>query len=149
MLANSINMTREKYNLDVWAYVLMPNHVHLLIYPNSFDYNVSLILKSIKQSTSQKIKSRVQNSGLKLPGLIENMISGKEFRFWQRGGGYDRNIYEMNLINPIIEYIHYNPVRKGWVDKPEDWKWSSAGFYIEGKKSVVIIDKENMNRRMI
>ena len=52
-----------------------------------------------------------------------------ERRFWQAGGGYDRNVVEVTTALKIIEYIHRNPVRRGLVERPEDWPWSSARWY--------------------
>ena len=52
-----------------------------------------------------------------------------EYRFWQAGGGYDRNVVEQDTLRTMIDYIHSNPVRRGLVDRPEDWTWSSARWY--------------------
>jgi putative transposase len=52
-------------------------------------------------------------------------------RFWQPGGGYDRNVVEIAAVHQIIEYIHANPVRRGLVACAEDWEWSSARWYAE------------------
>jgi putative transposase len=51
------------------------------------------------------------------------------YRFWQRGGGYDRNVNEPATIRAMIEYIHDNPVRRGLVKRAIDWPWSSARFF--------------------
>src|SRR5947209_19043796 len=51
------------------------------------------------------------------------------YRFWQRGGGYDRNVVEAATLYWLIEYIHANPVRRGLCERPEDWFWSSAADY--------------------
>ena len=56
-------------------------------------------------------------------------------RFWQDGGGFDRNSIDLRVILAMIEYIHGNPVRRQLVERPEDWKWSSAGWH-EGKNSL-------------
>ena len=53
----------------------------------------------------------------------------KEKRFWQAGGGYDRNVIEPTTLAKVIEYIHLNPVRRGLVERPEDWAWSIARWY--------------------
>jgi putative transposase len=59
------------------------------------------------------------------------------YRFWQRGGGYDRNITDPATLRTMIEYIHNNPVRRGLVRYPADWPWSSARFY-EGYRDVPV-----------
>ena len=53
----------------------------------------------------------------------------EERRFWQAGGGYDRNIIDEKTAWKVIDYIHLNPVRRGLVERPEDWEWSSARWY--------------------
>ena len=50
-------------------------------------------------------------------------------RFWQPGGGYDRNVEQLGTLQSIIDYIHANPVRRGFVERPQDWEWSSARWY--------------------
>ena len=50
-------------------------------------------------------------------------------RFWQPGGGYDRNITSSETLRAMIEYIHANPVRRGLVATAEEWEWSSARWY--------------------
>jgi putative transposase len=50
-------------------------------------------------------------------------------RFWQPGGGYDRNITSIETLHAMIDYIHANPVRRGLVTRAEDWQWSSAGWF--------------------
>jgi putative transposase len=50
-------------------------------------------------------------------------------RFWQPGGGYDRNLTSAEALRAVIDYLHANPVRRGLVAKVEDWEWSSARWY--------------------
>ena len=50
-------------------------------------------------------------------------------RFWQPGGGYDRNVASLEALRAMIDYIHANPVRRGLAAKAEDWPWSSARWY--------------------
>ena len=65
---------------------------------------------------------------------LKNNSTGKTvFRFWQPGGGYDRNIKDEATLKKMIEYIHNNPVRKAFVEDSTKWKWSSASFYIHEK----------------
>jgi putative transposase len=50
-------------------------------------------------------------------------------RFWQPGGGYDRNITSAEALRAMIDSLHANPVRRGLVARAEDWEWSSARWY--------------------
>src|SRR5947209_311374 len=63
-----------------------------------------------------------------LPRIAVRRGERTEHRFWQAGGGYDRNITEARTLASMIEYVHHNPVRKGLLTDPVDWKWSSAGW---------------------
>jgi len=71
-----------------------------------------------------------------LERLTHRYPGGKvEQRFWQPGGGYDRNIVTQKALLSSIRYIHANPVRRGLVQNPLDWEWSSARWW-EGDRDV-------------
>ena len=71
--------------------------------------------------------------------MRDEQPSGKTaYRFWQRGGGYDRNLNEPAAIDAEIEYFHNNPVRRGLVSRAEDWRWSSVAWYA-GKEDVPLV----------
>lgn len=65
-------------------------------------------------------------------------------RFWQRGGGYDRNLNRANTIHATIAYIHENPVRRGLVDRAEALRWSGAGHYLGGRDVSLIPDAHSI-----
>jgi putative transposase len=60
--------------------------------------------------------------------------------FWQRGGGYDRNVIDARTLFSMIEYIHNNPVRRGLVEDATDWIWSSARFYAGARDVPIRMD---------
>jgi hypothetical protein len=66
------------------------------------------------------------------PALTVLRGTPAERRFWQSGGGYDRNITSPRTLLAAIDYIHLNPVRKGLVEQAADWQWSSARHYQGG-----------------
>jgi len=131
-LLEAVDLARDRYRFDVWAYVIMPEHVHLLIRPNSV-YDMSAILKAIKQPVARKAMQYLREHD---PALLAELAvrrpSGRtEHRFWQQGGGYDRNIHDPATARHIIDYIHHNPVRRGLAAGPIDWPWSSARWYAD------------------
>jgi len=63
-------------------------------------------------------------------------------RFWQRGGGFDRNLSMPKAIWDMIYYIHHNPVEDGLCSRPEDWPWSSAITYVDRTKGLLPIDHQ-------
>ncbi|MCX5999315.1 MAG: transposase [Chloroflexi bacterium] len=125
-LATAIEEAMKKHRFRLWAYVFMPEHVHLLILPAEEEYSISRILKSIKQPASRRLIEHLRASH---PGALRCMETGlaqPRLRFWQDGGGYDRNYWSNGAVVRQMEYIHNNPVRRGLVERPQEWRWSSA-----------------------
>ena len=140
-LADSINSAREELDLSIWAYVFMPNHVHLVVYPRNSEYNISSILKAIKHPVSrQALKWLRENSSQWLPKLAQKRGMRTKHHFWQIGGGYDRNIESYETLDSMIDYIHANPIRRGLTEKASDWKWSSSRWYEIGEVGPIAVD---------
>ena len=143
-LVDAVNMARKKNHLDIWAYVFMPDHVHLLLYPQRENCSISTILLTIKQSVARRV---LINTRKHCPNLLKQFATGltsKEYRFWQDGGGYDRNITNRSTLFKVIDYIHNNPVRKGLVRTPGDWRWSSFADWYRQRQSPIRIDKDHI-----
>jgi putative transposase len=121
-----IDLARRETGFALWAYVIMPEHVHLIIAPGD-DYDISKILWRIKRTLTYRI---VQYAKASQPELLERLAcrQGNKIthRFWQRGGGYDRNLWSPEHIHKMIRYVHENPVRRGLVNQPQDWPWTSC-----------------------
>jgi putative transposase len=66
------------------------------------------------------------------------------YRFWQRGGGYDRNIWSLGEVLEKVRYIHENPLRRGLVDRPEQWPWSSWRAWECGVDEPLPIDRHSL-----
>ena len=122
---------RLRRNLALWACVIMPEHVHIIVYPRDPAYEVRLIRTALKVPVQRKALAFLRQSAPEcLTRLRDEQPNGEvHFRFWQRGGGYDRNITDPATLLAMIEYIHLNPVRRGLVKRATDWPWSSARFY--------------------
>lgn len=125
----NLDRARKKHGFLVWAYVLMPDHVHLLI--SARTALTKDILSSIKQPFTKRIVAKLKKEN---PEFLRKMVSGAKrgnspYSLWQVGGGFDRNVHGSEEYWGCIDYIHMNPVRKGLVEGPVDWPWSSARFY--------------------
>ena len=121
----------------------MPNHVHLVIFPKDEGYSISKILQSIKQPVSTKALAYLkQNNSALLEKLATNDKS-RPYRFWQKGGGYDRNMRKVDTLIEAVRYIHNNPVRKGLAEKPNDWYYSSASQWDGFETGPITIDKHD------
>lgn len=136
----ALDGARQKLKIELWAYVLMPEHAHVLVYPGSV--RIRDVLKSIKQPVARKevARLRVEQSPL-LERLRVTWPSGRvEYRFWQQGGGYDRNLVRSETVWKVIDYIHNNPVRRGLPATQLDWPWSSARSYAGRQDAILQMD---------
>jgi putative transposase len=129
-LAEAIRSARVKHCFNLWAYVFMPDHVHLIVHPRVVGYDIRVILKAIKEPVGRKAVAHIREHHPQwLQRLTVKRGSRDETQFWQPGGGFDRNVIEPDTLLYMIYYIHMTPVRKGHVSKPSEWKWSSAGWF--------------------
>ncbi|MFH1891898.1 MAG: transposase [Candidatus Zixiibacteriota bacterium] len=127
MLAQSINSARESHQFCLWAYVFMPDHIHLLIYPRRENYEITQILKSVKGTFARHlIADWKERNPSRLKRLEVGSSFGVRHRVWRKGGGFDRNIYSLEAVRKAIDYVEWNPVKAGFVKDAADWKWSSA-----------------------
>ena len=94
---------------------------------------ISKLLYAIKRPFSFRIKQTMAADGDPMLDVltIRDRPGSTSFRFWQEGPGYDRNIRKESTMRLVIDYIHLNPVRRGLVDHPSKWPWSSWRHYEE------------------
>lgn len=121
-----IRIARDRHEFLLHAWVIMPEHIHLVIRCHK-DATVPDVLRTIKTGHAKRVLSRWKK--LHAPILPKITDGSGRLRFWQRGGGYDRNIIHSPELPEKIQYIHANPVRRGLVSRPEEWAWSSARWW--------------------
>ncbi len=147
-LVDSIARATKVHDCGVLAYVIMPEHVHLLLLPRRRAYHISRILSAIKLPVARRAVEYIRREA---PWFLLRMAdiqpNGEiHYRFWQRGGGYDRNLTEPKAIWAQIEYLHANPVRRGLGVRSEQWPWSSAADYAGLGAGPIPIDRECLPR---
>jgi len=122
---SALEQSKRIHDFHLWAYVIMPEHVHLVIWPGKA--KISPILKSIKLPVARRAVLWVkQNQPDYLKRMEDTQPNGKTvYRFWQRGGGYDRNLRGSRDIHEKIQYVHKNPLRRQLVSDLSRWPWSS------------------------
>ena len=147
-MIEGVESARTKHAVHVWAYVLMPEQVHLLVRPTHRDYSISAILKTMKQAVSRRAITYVTcNTPWFLSEMADQQPSGVvTHRFWQRGGGYDSNLTEPHSVWAAMDYIHGNPVRRGFCASPWDWAWSSFREWEQPGTGPMRIDRESVPR---
>ncbi|MCF6283957.1 MAG: transposase [Candidatus Hydrogenedentes bacterium] len=96
---DSLNRSRKKYAFDIWAYVIMPEHIHLLIFPTEEEYDVSKILKSVKSSVAKKAMNYLRSHNPEGLKYLATGYATQPYTFWMEGGGYDRNAIKKETVD--------------------------------------------------
>jgi len=139
-LTKAISTAMAKHRFELWAYIFMPNHAHLLIAPKEKNYSISKILQSIKQSSSRNIINYYRRMLPDKLELLRTCRPDRPFKFWQEGGGYDRNVFSIEATRNSVQYIHNNPLRWGLVEDPVAWPWSSYRNWTRNGTGPISID---------
>ena len=141
-VVEAMEHTRRKLEVAIYAFVIMPEHVHVVLMPRLPDSRIETILASLKRGVAKEARAHLQATGDNawIDRLTVRQPKRSVFRFWQAGGGYDHNIWKEHTLYEVIDYIHANPVRRGLADTPEQWYWSSARFWAEGDCAPMAMD---------
>jgi putative transposase len=126
LFETAVERTRLGYQFFVTGYVVMPEHVHLLVSEPRRSTLASAI-QALKQSVARR-------------------LVGPDEHFWQKRY-YDFNVRTENKCAEKLRYMHGNPVTRGLVERPEDWAWSSLRHYLTGEAAVVEIESHWTARR--
>ena len=118
----TLEQVRCWYGFYVRGYVVMPEHVHLLISEPERG-KLSTVIQMLKQNVARELRMPEGN-----PFWLERYY---DFNVWSEGKRVEK-----------LRYIHRNPVKRGLVERPEDWKWSSFVHYATGAEGVVEIESE-------
>jgi putative transposase len=118
---------RLKFNIQLFAWVVMPEHAHLLVHPGA-NGRLAPALRSMKTSIAKQVIERWRT--LQAPILREILTTQGRPRFWQTGGGFDRNVRDTSEFVREVRYIHRNPVERGLVAEPQHRAWSSVRWWM-------------------
>ena len=150
IVIESLQYCQEHKGLIIYAWVLMSNHLHAIV-GSEGEAKVSDIWRDFKKFTSKEIiatiKTEISESRsewmlnrFEYSGKNDKKI--KNYRFWQEGNDA-QGIYLNEYFEQKLNYIHYNPVKAEIVNRPEDYRYSSAIDYAGGKGllKVVVVQK--------
>ncbi len=145
-VVEAFEFARKTQRVALWAYVIMPEHVHVLLRPRDADYEMRRILVALKRPVSDAARIYLEQTqdDRWLDRLSVEYSSRRVFRFWQPGGGYDQNIFKTKTVTAVVDYIHLNPVRRGLVKDPLDWAWSSARFWAGFRDVPILMDHPDL-----
>ncbi len=137
IIVDSMNYVIDKKGLIIFAWVIMSNHLHMIVSCEE-NYHISDAIRDFKKYTSKRIISEIHQSkesrrrwmlaifeshGIKNP-------NNTTFQFWQQDN-HPVELDNNSMIDQRVDYIHNNPVKAGIVNKPEDYVYSSARDYCD------------------
>jgi REP element-mobilizing transposase RayT len=150
IIINSLDYCQKEKGLRVYAYVIMSNHLHLIIEATRPETPLSDILRDFKKFTAKRILHEIEHGGyesrrewmLHRFAYRGHQAPGKrEHQFWQ-SDNHPIDLYTLPVIAQKIGYIHLNPVKEGWVAEAEHYLYSSASNYAfgTGLLDVAVVD---------
>ena len=111
-----------KYKVQIWAYCLMPNHVHLIAVPETKE-SLNLAIGEAHRRYTRRV----------------NFREGWRGHLWQ--GRFSSFILDQNHLLACTRYVELNPVRAGMVKNPQAWRWSSADAHTQRKDDILVRTK--------
>ena len=135
---DSLQFLQDDRNFRLHAYVIMENHIHLVAQSDSLISNISSFKSYTARSIIDHLRSHSHTGWLrKLREQKATFKSDREYQLWQEGY-YPKQINGDQMMIQKIAYIHDNPVKRGYVDKPEYWRYSSVRNYKNGSGLIPI-----------
>jgi len=125
-----------RQGIQVVAWVIMPEHVHMIVRPSPL-VALAQSLRGIKTCVAKRVIARWRAMGHRAAAVLERVSVNGRPRFWQTGGGFDRNIRDEEELTREIRYIHDNPVERGLVEAAEEWRWSSVRWWMGQREGEV------------
>ena len=135
-----LEFLKKKDNLKIYAFVVLENHLHLVVQSN----DLAKSMESFKKFTAKKILELLKREHVTT--ILEQFAfykkahhKEKNFQVWEEG--YQPKLIQSNdMMLQKIKYIHENPVKRGYVDEAIHWRYSSARNY-EGVVGLIEVDR--------
>ncbi len=113
---------RQQYHLSCYGYVLMPDHLHALLVQDNDGESVPLFMNAFKKWTSRRYRERISDART----------------LWARGYD-DVPVPGSDAARTKIEYMHFNPIRRGLVNEPSEYRWSSIHDYYGSRQGIITV----------
>ena len=130
IIIDSLRFLKNEGSIVVYAFVIMPNHIHLIWQIQEGFKRENVQMRFLK-FTSQQIKFKLLDTSNTYLEEFMVGLSDRKYQFWQRNS-LSIDLWTDYVFMQKLEYIHNNPVRENWIlaEYPEDYKYSSANFYL-------------------
>ena len=147
IIIDSLKYCQKEKGLEIYCWCLMSNHLHLITAgKENGRFTLSDILRDFKKYTSKAIVQKIKDipesrrkwllDRFEFAGRYNKKI--EFYKFWQ-DGNEPKDVYSAEFLQQKIEYIHNNPVRAGWVNEPQHYKYSSAIDYAGDKGLIEVL----------
>ena len=144
ILVDSLNYCTEHKSLSVFAYCIMPSHVHIIA--SSQGIGLNEVIRDLKKFTSKQLIKAIKETTESRREWILNKFSfaakrikrGVNYKVWQ-DGFHPVELSSNAMMDQKLDYVHNNPVVEEYVHLPEHWVYSSASFYICGEENRVAL----------
>lgn len=143
IIINSLKYCIANKGLHLHGYVIMPNHAHYILSTNE-NKKLSDIMRDFNTHTSRLLTKLLTEYNRQVILNIFKYAASNDrrdnvFKVWQ--DGYHPIVLMSEIfLRQKLDYLHNNPVRKGFVEKPEEWRYSSERNYIHGDHSIIQVE---------
>jgi len=130
LVVKHMDQARQKHRFKLLGYVIMPEHVHLVLLPKE-DMKLGPLIGEIKSLVAREYFA------------LASADDSRRHVFWQKRC-YDHNCRTPESVKEKIVYCHNNPVRRGLVAEPGEYRWSSHNWYIGGEDVPLLMDDHDL-----
>jgi len=137
---DSLGYLRSHKKTELNAFVVMPSHIHAILWPNE-GINLSDVIRDFKRFTSRRISSEAEKQNrtdwlnrFSLARQQDRAMDISRYQVWQEGS-HPEAIFTQKFARQKMDYIHLNPVKAGFVQTVDEWPYSSARAYLLGEET--------------
>ena len=144
VILDALAYRQEQRDLKIYAYVILENHLHLIVQSQALQAEISSFKSWTAKCLLEVLKTQGAERILKQLAFYKKAHkTDREYQVWEEGS-HPQQIQNDEMMRQKIEYIHNNPVKRGYVDDPVHWRYSSARNYA-GEDGVLKIDTDWFN----
>jgi putative transposase len=148
VVVDSLDCMRLRERLKLYAFVIMPNHLHVIIQCRAQD-PLADVTRDLKKHIADRLirHYRVEGNQSALDFLASAVTKPdkQQHKVWE--DGYNaKDVFSPQFLRQKMTYTHDNPCQPHWrlVEQPEDYAWSSARFYLLGEPALIPLDNANL-----
>jgi putative transposase len=147
LVIDSLDCMRLRKRLKLFAFVIMPNHIHIIIQCHVED-PLANVIRDLKKHTADRLIRHHRAEGDKsLLDFLASVVTRPEkqgYKVWD-DGYLAKDVFSADFLRQKMTYVHNNPCQPHWslAERPEDYIWSSARFYLIEEPAIIPLDNAN------